>query len=408
MKLTQFSGLANKVTPEALPEGALAEALNVDVDDAGRLRRRRGATLIHAGGFHSLLAVPDEVGYVVKNGDLYRFGPSMSLMLVQAGVGDDHLSYLRVGDRTYAKSRTQALVLLDTGLAQAWGVPLVDTFTPSFSTGDAVQVAVVYRRDSDGLEGGAVSAIDTNLTPEGSVTISNIPIVAGHTASVYLTTVNGETLSLAADGVTESVTVFSDSLSTGVQLRTMNMSPPTGAGPLAWLFGRILIADGAVLWATEPYQYELVDALAGYKMMESDITFLGSVVDGVFIGTEGGVFFMSGQFEGAKLERVSTRRAPKQAPSLVDMASVLKGEEQGVGVMFLTDGGVCVGQPGGKVINLTNKIFEFPKASEVAVMARVQDGLNQFVGVASHPSVPTGSARFGDFVDAEIVRFKGV
>ncbi len=407
MELKQFTGLANKVAPEALPAATIVEATNVDVDDGGRLRRRRGTTLIQAGGFHSLYAPSDEVAYVVKDGDLCRMAESTALTTIYAGVGDDHLSYVRVGDRTFAKSRTQALSFSDTGMAQDWGIPLVPAFMPSAGGGDACQVAVTYRRDSDGLEGGAVMALDTSLTDGGLVTISGIPALAGHTASVYVTTPNGETLFLAADRVTGSVTV-SAAATNGVQIRTMNMGPPVGCGPLAWLFGRILIADEKTLWATEPYQYELLDLVAGYKMMEADITFLGSVVDGVFIGTEAGVFFMGGTFESAKLVRVSTRRAPKQQPSTVDMASVLKGEEQGVGVLFLTDGGVCVGQPGGKVINLTSKIFEFPKAAEVAVMARVQDGLNQFVGVASHPSTPTGSARFGDIVDAEIVRFKGV
>lgn len=408
MELKQFSGLANKTTQESLPDGALTAALNVDIDDAGKLRRRRGSTLISAGGFHSLFSDSDEVGYVVKNGNLCRFTPSMELTVIRAGVGDDHLSYQRVGDRVYAKSRTQSLSFADAGIAQDWGVPLVSAFSASSSTGNDCQIAVVYRRDSDGVEGGAVMAVDAMTTPEGAVTVSGIPVIAGYTASIYATPASGETLFLAADNVTSYATVYVSELNHGIPLRTMNMRPPTGDGPLAWLLGRILIADGNVLWATNPFQYELVDAVAGYKMLESDITFIGSVVDGLFIGTQTGVFFMSGPFESARLIRVSTRTAPKQTPSAIDMASVLTGAWQGVGILFLTDGGVCIGQPGGQVTNLTNKIFEFPKATEVTLMARAQDGLNQFIGVANHPGSPTGSARYGDFVDAEIVRFRGI
>lgn len=407
MDIKQFSGLANKVAQEAIPLGALTSATNTDIDNAGRLRRRRGMTQAAAGGFHSLFTVSDSEGYVVKDGDLCRFSASMALEIIAHNVGDAPLSYVRVADRTYAKSRTQALTFTSQGAAQPWGVPLVSGFAAypiGATTGDARMVAVAYRRDSDGLEGGIV---DTRIVYGNAIAVSAIPTVPGHTASVYITTPGGETLLLASEGVIGSVNIYPDAI-TGVPLRTLNKFLPPGSGPLAYLLGRILLADGNTLWATDPYQYELVDAIGGYKMLESEITFLASVSNGVFIGTLTGVFFMSGPFDEAQLTRVSTHRAPKQAPQSIDMAEVLKGDDPGVGVLFLTDGGVCVGMAGGQVINLTNKIFEFPKAESVSVMVRSQDGMNQFVGVASHPGTPSGSARFGDFVEAEIFRFKGV
>ncbi len=407
MEIKQFSGLANKATKESIPIGALTTATNADIDNAGKLRRRRGMTLIEAGGFHSLFAVSDTEGYVVKDGDLCRFSPSMAMETIAHGVGDDPLSYVRVAERVYAKSRTQALTFTNQGVAQQWGVPLVSGFFAApigSTTADARMVAVAYRRDPDGLEGGVV---DTRIVYGNAITVSSIPTVPGHTASIYMTTTGGEELLLASEGVIDSVDIYPDAI-TGVPLRTLNKTPPTGAGPLAWLFGRVLMADGGTLWATDPYQYEIVDAIGGYKMLESEITFLGSVSNGVYIGTQTGVFFMGGEFDSAQLTRVSTHRAPKQAPQPIDMAEVLKGDWPGVGVLFITDGGVCVGLAGGQVINLTNKIFEFPKAESMSVMVRAQDGMNQFVGVASHPGSPTGSARFGDFVDAEIVRFRGI
>jgi len=407
MDIKQFSGLANKVAQEAIPLGALTTATNTDIDNAGKLRRRRGTTLISAGGFHSLFAVSDTEGYVVKDGDLCRFSASMAMEVIAQDVGDDPLSYVRVADRIYAKSRTQALTFTLQGAAQSWGIPIVAGFTVApigSAPGQGYQIAVAYRRTSDGLEGGVLSAQDATGV---GFTVSNIPTIPGHTASVYMTSSNGENLFLAAEGVVGSVDVYPRSVS-DVPLRTLDKTPPRGAGPLAWLFGRILIADGNVLWATDPYQYELVDTIAGYKMFESEITFVGNVSNGVFIGTQTGVFFMGGPFESAQLTRVSTHRAPKQVPQPIDMAEVLKGDDQGVGLLFITEGGVCIGTAGGQVTNLTNKIFEFPKTESMSVMVRAQDGMNQFVGVASHPGSPTGSARFGDFVDAEIVRFRGV
>lgn len=414
MEIPQFTGLANKVAQEAIPLGALTVATNTDIDNAGKLRRRRGMTLIEAGGFHSLFTVSDTEGYFVKNGDLCRFTQSMHHEVIFQDVGDEPLSYARVADRVYAKSSTHALTFTSQGPAQQWGIPLVAGFAVAGSPapGDQVAfvtqkifgVAVTYRRDSDGLEGGVLESQRVSCN-SGGITVSGIPTIPGYSASIYMTELNGNVLMLARDGVIGSATLYP--ASNGIPLRTRGKTPPAGAGPIAYMSGRILIADGPILWATDPYQYELVDMIGGYKMLESDITFLASVSDGVFIGTLAGVFFMSGEFDSARLTRISTHRAPRQTPQNIEMADVLNGDSPGVGVLFVTDGGVCVGNSGGQVINLTNKIFEFPQAQAFSMVVRSQDGINQFVGVASHQGTPSGSARFGDFVDAEIIRFKG-
>lgn len=405
MEIKQFSGLANTVSQESIPVGALTDATNTDIDNAGKIRRRRGTTLIESGGFHSLFAVSDTHGYVVKNGDLCRFTPSMDFEIIASGVGGEALSYARVADRVYAKSSTQALTFTSQGPAQQWGVPIVAGFAVSTTSGNTrVGVAVTYRRDTDGLEGGAIESHVVSYS-SGGITISGIPTIPGHRASIYMTAPNGDVLMLARDGVIGSATLYP--ASNGIPLRTRGKTPPAGAGPIAYMSGRILIADGSTLWATNPYQYELVDMIGGYKVLESEIAFLASVSAGVFIGTQTGVFFMAGEFDSARLTRLSTHRAPKQNPQNIEMADVLKGDIQGVGVLFVTDGGVCVGTSDGQVINLTNNIFEFPKAESLSMVVRSQDGMNQFVGVASHPGTPSGSARFGDFVEAEIIRFKG-
>lgn len=411
MEIKQFSGLANKVAQESIPIGALTAATNTDIDNAGKLRRRRGMTLIEEGGFHSLFAVSDSEGYFVKNGDLCRFTQSMHHEVIFPDVGDEPLSYARVADRVYAKSSTHALTFTSQGPAQQWGIPLVAVFRCSADgisiPGDyqkQIGVAVTYRRDSDGLEGGVLESQRVSCN-SGGITVSGIPTIPGYSASIYMTAPNGDAFMLAQDGVIDSATVYPKH--NGIPLRTNGKIPPTGNGPIAYMSGRILIADGSTLWATNPYQYELVDMIGGYKVLESEIAFLASVSAGVFIGTQTGVFFMAGEFDSARLTRLSTHRAPKQNPQNIEMADVLKGDIQGVGVLFVTDGGVCVGTSDGQVINLTSKIFEFPKAESLSVMVRSQDGMNQFVGVASHPGTPSGSARFGDFVEAEIVRFRG-
>lgn len=406
MELKNFTGLANTVAAEAIPEGGLVEALNVDIDDAGRIRRRRGTQSVHTGRFHSLFQTSDNAVFVVRDGVFSKLNARMDTAPLLS-VGDEKLHYVQVGDRIYAKSTTQAFSFDSSGSVLPWGIPHVPAFAVQSAPGAIFAgdcgVVATYIRTADGQEGGASEV--RYVSTAGGILVSGIPDLEGHTANVYLST-GDSVFYLAATRVTGSTMLTSPVQRLGVPLRTFGMYPPVGRGPLAKSFGRVYVADGHVLWATEPHQFERVDRAAGYKVMESRITFLASVTQGVYIGTESGVFFMKGPFEDAKLTRIASVGAPDQTPQDIDVTYVLSGEKQGVGVMYITDGGICVGTSEGEVINMTSKQFEFPKATEVSTMFRRQDGLNQFVGVSSHPGSPTGSARFGDFVDAEIIRHR--
>ena len=408
MELKKFIGLANTVDPEALPEGSLAQAINVDIDDQGKLHRRRGLQLAAAGSFHSVFTSSEDVTFAVLNGDLCRLDGSMHTTVIQAGVGYDKISYCQIGERIFAKSRTQALRFSAKGPVMAWGVPLVDSFTLAQTSGimplAQYRVAVTYTRSLDGLE---VGATVQQILASGGIAVTGIPIIGGYTANVYVSTPNGEVMFLVAEGVGSSYGISMGAQELGVPLRTLDIYPPIGTGPLATQKGRIFIWDGCILWATEPYQQERVRRATGFRMFESAGTFIGAVVDGLYIGTETAVWFMGGEFDDASLAIVSSDGAPAQSPQQIDLSYVTDGKEQGVGLVFMTHAGIYVGMPSGKALNLTGNTFLFPKASEIAALFRRQDGINQFVGAATHPGTPTGSARFGDFVDAEIIRFKG-
>jgi len=410
MELKAFTGMANTSSSETLPEGGLVHATNVDIDDTGHIRRRRGTTQIDAASYHSLFKANDDTVFGVKDGNLCRLNDALTATSIYAGVGSEQLHYVQVGERIYAKSSSQALSFTTDGTVEQWGVPHVPVFYAASSNGvmpaAEYQIVLTYTRLSDGLEGGASEGQNFTLHAQGGIYLSGIPSIAGYAANVYISTPNGETLYRVAKGVQSTTTISALASQLGIPLRTTGKYPPSGRGPLAQSFGRIYIVDGHALWATDPFQYEQVDMAVSYKLMESRITFAASVTAGIYVGTESGVFFMGGEFDKATLVRVSMHGAPDQTPQKIDASYVLKGDQQGVGVLFMTDGGICVGMQNGEVINLTNKQFEFPKATEVSLMYRKQDGLNQFLGVSSHPGTPTGSARFGDFVDAEIIRHK--
>lgn len=113
-----FSGIRNTVAPERLALGELEAAVNVDIDDAGQLRRRRGWTQVDSANYHSLRTIAGTT-LVVKDGVLGVLGSNYTHTALVT-VGSDPLSYADVGGTVYFSSRSASGKIVD-GAALAWG-----------------------------------------------------------------------------------------------------------------------------------------------------------------------------------------------------------------------------------------------------------------------------------------------
>ena len=331
--LAGFKGLRNNVTAERLEGADLMRARNVDVDDAGQIRRRRGFTAVAAGVFHSLHTRTDGTVVGVKDGDLGLINADFSFTLLKSGVGSNPLAYVQVGDDLYFSSVTTSGVV---------------------GAGDAVR------------DWGALVSPGTWLSPVVSPTGTLQPIA-------------GKLLG----------------------------APPL-AHALTYHNGRIYLANDRTLWATELYLYDYVDKTRTYVMFEADITVLGAVSDGVYVGTATSIWFLSGSF--AEMRRIRAYSFGALPGSLVTLPADIILPNQSVtrtAVMMMTTQGLCACQDGGLIYNITQQRVVFPGAVSAAAMLRQQDGINQYVGVLNSAGTPTSTARMGDYVDAEIRRFQG-
>jgi hypothetical protein len=192
-------------------------------------------------------------------------------------------------------------------------------------------------------------------------------------------------------------------------------APPL-ATSLAYFNGRIYLASQTTLWATELYLYNFVDKTKDYKFFESEITAIGVVTDGIYIGTKSTLWFLNGTF----LEMVRQRvldvgvlpGTMVQVPAELVHPQVRLNPEQPVqvkpAVMFVTTAGVCVGLDGGQVFNVSESRFLFPDAVRGAAMFRRQDGINSFVSTLDSQGTPQATARLGDHLTAELIRGPGV
>jgi hypothetical protein len=192
-------------------------------------------------------------------------------------------------------------------------------------------------------------------------------------------------------------------------------SPPM-ATILEYFNGRIYLGSGRTIWATELYLYNIVDKTRNFWQFEADLTMIAAVTDGLYVGTEGGLYFISGpQFD--QMRRINVLgdgvlpgtlvKAPKELvdpQGRQDIAQVLPSDTAAV---FMTAAGLVAAMSGGQVFNLTQTRVQFPVAQTGSALFRKQDGINSYLGVIDSGGTPANTARIGDYVSAQLIRGNG-
>jgi hypothetical protein len=332
ISFNQFKGLKNTVGSERLAPNELETAINVDIDDVGQIRRRRGQTLVSSGSFHSIWTGRHAV-YGVKNGTLGVINPNYTFTSLGVPGGDAPIAYVQLDDDVYFSSEDVSGIIRVDGSVSPWGS----------QTSEGTWLSPV------------VNPTDT-LNPTGGKLLGKPPM----------------------------------------------------ATSLAYFSGRIYLAHKKTVWLTELYLYNYVDKTRNFLPFEANVTALGSVADGVYVGTEDDIFFLSGPL--AEMRRLPVNGGIIPGSLVYVQPEFLPAELAGStrhAVMFVTKLGLCAGLDSGVIRNLTQGTVIFPDATSYASLFRRQDGVNQYIGVADSAGAPTSSARVGDYVDAEIRRFQG-
>lgn len=333
-----FTGLKNTVGAERLQISELERAINIDLDDVGQAKRRRGYTQKIAGNFHSAHTAPSGRTLVVKDGVLGVLREGYTFQSLGSFAGADRLSYADVGEETFFSSRSASGVVDSANGVNPWG--------------------------QTGGSGTWVSPVQTPTDTLGSI--------------------SGKLL-----------------------------GPPPLATEIAAYRGRIWMAAGKMLWATELYLYHYVDRTRTFFQLEADILMLAPVEDGIYVATETNVYFLRGnQLTEMRLEPLMTARVAPGSLVRAPVSSVHPDARQGnmtegEAVVFLTDAGICAGMPGGRLYNLTSGTMEFPTAIQAAGLLRDEGGYTSYIASMDSGGTPSASAALGDYVDAEIIRFQG-
>ena len=189
-----------------------------------------------------------------------------------------------------------------------------------------------------------------------------------------------------------------------------------GAPPLAshavWWNGRIYMAAGNMLWATELFLYDLVDRNAGFRQYEHEITGLVATDDGIYVGTTAALYYVNGLW-GAEVRSMKSGTGVLKGSMLNVPGELVDPEgrrfpdlprQTNDAMACTTHDGIVIGLTGGQTYNLTRNQFLFPRAEAAAAMFREQDGMNTLVTTMQSGGTPSDGARFGDYLEATLIR----
>lgn len=365
VEFRKFSGLKNTVERERLGPDELEIAINVDLDDVGELHRRQGSQLVASGTWASLFNSDLGKIYGLRNGILGRILPNFNFLEMQAGFDMlDSLATVQVGSNIYWSCRTQAGIIdADNDTCAPWlGPSLPPPYFPD--------------------------PLDPTAPPP--------PALPANTWW-WSPVVNPQ--------------------STLPPIKGKLLGPVPFATFLAYFNGRIWMAQGKTLWFTELFLYNYVNPTRNFLQFEHDITMVGSVTDGVYVGTKEGVWFIA---HGTRIEghppgafkRTRVMDSGAIPGSMVYIPGEVANPPQvgldtdtpvKVSILFMTTAGYCVGSDGGQCTNQSESRFVFPDAISASAMYRSQAGMHQYIATLSSGGTPSTNVKIGDYVDVTLI-----
>lgn len=142
--------------------------------------------------------------------------------------------------------------------------------------------------------------------------------------------------------------------------------PPVGS-LLEHYNGHVFIADGNVLWHTEPFGYDRVDFSQNFFWFPFDLTMVRAVPDGLVVSTTQELYLLSGQgpqeFRKMTLAAYPAIKGTDVVCDTEDMDPEISRYLRGQGVIFATTRGICLAGSEGSFHNLTKQRIDYPVQS---------------------------------------------
>lgn len=382
LKLDRFTGI-NNVTPlQDQGKKDLHQAVNVDVTNDGRIRRRAGFELLDAGRFTHVF---DAGAYVLASdarGQLLARWPDAVHVIHKSLGGRVWCAVLPDGRVAFSNGLQHGLT--DGRTATSWGVPM-----PDFA-GTVIQIpgqlpagkylwSISHVR-ADGLESGLLPCTEpVELTRAGGLSFMGMPQEPGLRTRLYLSKANGEQLYAVGDVGEEPLQVTQHDST--VLPRTKDLQAPPAGILLASWNGRALVAVGDTLMASQPTMPEQFDWVRDFKRFEADITLVQPVSGGIYVGTRQALHFLEGNSFDQLLLRTPLRAGVALGSGVaVDGHHIRVGDGNASGecMVCIAGGHIVAGLGGGQLAHLSEKRYR-TDCKEVSATFKVHKGMPQYL-----------------------------
>lgn len=382
-RLGPFKGIRNVVPAEQIAADELAAAVNVDVNDNGRIIRRVGQTSFNAGAADSLYA-HGSVAVFRRSNALYRLLPSGGSALLVSGVNQP-VAYCGVGGRIYWSDGLVSGVIVS-GEPESWGIrpPLTQAAHAALASGNLplgrYMYAVTFLRD--GEESGTGAAAET-AEIAGGLSFSALPVPTDAThKALYLTRPNGRELyrAMVLPAATTTATYLGDTTALGQRLETQWKQNPPPSACIAEHNGSLLLGVGNHVLFTDAYRHDLVDPVRKSYRFDACVRLIAPVQGGVYVGTDNAVEFLAGDDIASVTRDVkATYGAVPGTLNYVDGSFLGTVQLSGRTALFATQEGVCAGGQGGAFVNLSFDRYTYPVAGSGAGIVYMQDGRDRLI-----------------------------
>jgi len=413
IRYEKFTGINNKSPLERLKRTELREAVNVDIDQTRRVRRRRGYQKVYSGtNIHSLWSGEGHRLFV-ENGALKELHSDYSTTTYRTGLNlSARMAYAGVAGRVYYTNGEITGCIFD-GADHAWGVepphaaPAVAPAPGAFKAGK-YQLVFTYRTKYQ-EESGSSAPTPFELAADGGMQLSNLPKPQDPdvtTLLIYITPPNGDQFYYAGSVPAGTDTTLLQGAIYTVPLRTQFLQPPPPGTLLEVHAGRIYIGDGPVVWYTEPGAFGLLRPSRNFLQFEDTVDLLAATIDGMFVSADQTYFLHGTDPEQMWPARLASYKAIRGTVAEVDGALIGDGSSPGVHIMWLSERGICAAGQGGSFENLTEKRLSAVTGGAGAGLLRRDAGAVQYLGLTQDTTPPGegGNLYATDTAVAEVVR----
>ncbi|MDR3158997.1 MAG: hypothetical protein LBU11_08345 [Zoogloeaceae bacterium] len=374
----------------------LKRAVNVDVTNAGALKRRMGyRRALAATDAHSLWSDGERAFYVDGRTLCRLEGDARSPRSVVARAGlalGKPMSFASFGEDIYYSNGAQ-LGRLEAGSEDAPVWPERLAWEPEIrvtadgALGKGLYQVMCTRADEAGRESVPCRANQAVVPEKGKITLTLL-----EAARVYLTPANGDEFyshGLFPAGAVE-IALAQDG---GGRCFTRRLAPMPPGEIVRAAFGRLLIASGNTLFFSEPYLPGLYDPARGSIRFSRQITLLEPCGDGIYISADQ-TRWLSGDIAADAALRVV-----HPLPAYARSGQHLPDTEE---VVWYSDLGLVKGDASGKAEFLQAGQIATKKGGAAAILYRRQDGLKQLVAAIDDAKRTVAGVRAT--MSAELVR----